>query len=207
MGGGERGEVSCAELDVGGAARVQLEGGLGKQLGEGACIALAKRSCLFGCLAMGRGEAILTTGGAPSGALAYGATVTDATRFCLAPGTTGVFGLRGMISLCSVRGSVFEASGRYETSHGRKTRNVTALRLFVRGYNTRTTEKRTKRPKTQCGATPHCLEGCVWAAGAAFTLHLPRHCPQSQPSARRVRGAVSVRQGSHPRPADPLPEQ
>ena len=96
MGGGERGEVSCAELDVGGAARVQLEGGLGKQLGEGACIALAKRSCLFGCLAMGRGEAILTTGGAPSGALAYGATVTDATRFCLAPGTTGVFGLRGM---------------------------------------------------------------------------------------------------------------
>ena len=99
MGGGESGEVSCAELDVGGAARVQLEGGLGKQLGEGACIALAKRSCLFGCLAMGRGEAILTTGGAPSGALAYGATVTDATRFCLAPGTTGVFGLRGMFSL------------------------------------------------------------------------------------------------------------
>ena len=98
MGGGESGEVSCAELDVGGAARVQLEGGLGKQLGEGACIALAKRSCLFVCLAMGRGEAILTTGGAPSGALAYGATVTDATRFCLAPGTTGVFGLRGMVS-------------------------------------------------------------------------------------------------------------
>ena len=97
MGGDESCEVSCAELDVGGAARVQLEGGLGKQLGEGACIALAKRSCLFGCLAMGRGEAILTTGGAPSGALAYGATVTDATRFCLAPGTTGVFGLRGMV--------------------------------------------------------------------------------------------------------------
>ena len=117
MGGGESGEVSCAELDVGGAARVQLEGGLGKQLGEGACIALAKRSCLFVCLAIGRGEAILTTGGAPSGALA---TVTDATRFCLAPGTTGVFGLRGMISLCSVRGSVFEASGRYETSLGGK---------------------------------------------------------------------------------------
>ena len=119
MGGGESGEVSCAELDVGGAARVQLEGGLGKQLGEGACIALAKRSCLFGCLAMGRGEAILTTGGAPSGALAV--TVTDATRFCLAPGTTGVFGLRGMVSLsCSVRRSVFEASGRYETSRGGK---------------------------------------------------------------------------------------
>ena len=119
MGGGESGEVSCAELDVGGAARVQLEGGLGKQLGEGACIALAKRSCFFGCcLAMGRGEAILTTGGAPSGALA---TVTDATRFCLAPGTTGVFGLRGMVSLsCSVRRSVFEVSGRYETSRGGK---------------------------------------------------------------------------------------
>ena len=85
MGGGESGEVSCAELDVGGAARVQLEGGLGKQLGEGACIALAKRSCLFVCLAMGRGEAILTTGGAPSGALAYEATVIDATRFAWRP--------------------------------------------------------------------------------------------------------------------------
>ena len=101
MGGDESGEVSCAELDVGGAARVQLEGGLGKQLGDGACIALAKRSCLFGCcLAIGRGEAILTTGGAPSGALAYGATVTDATRFCFAPGTTGVLGLRGMVCEC-----------------------------------------------------------------------------------------------------------
>ena len=122
MGGDESGEVSCAELDVGGAARVQLEGGLGKQLGEGACIALAKRSCLFGCLAIGRGEAILTTGGAPSGALAYGATVvTDATRFCFAPGTTGVFGLRGMVFAGCWRRSVFEAvSGRYETSHGRE---------------------------------------------------------------------------------------
>ena len=99
MGGGESGEVSCAELDVGGTTRVQLEGGLGKQLGEGACIALAKRSCLFGCLAIGRGEAILTTGGAPSGALAYGATVTDATRFCFAPATTGVLGLRGIYSV------------------------------------------------------------------------------------------------------------
>ena len=93
MGGGESGEVRCAELDVDGAARVQLEGGLGKQLGEGACIALANRSCLFGCFAIG---AILTTGGAPSGALAYGATVTDAPRFCLAPGT-GVLGLRGIV--------------------------------------------------------------------------------------------------------------
>ena len=111
MGGGESGEVSCAELDVGGAARVQLEGGLGKQLGEGACIALAKRSCLFGCcLAIGRGEAILTTGGAPSGALAYGATVTGATRFCFAPGTTGVF-LRGMVfAEVFSRRSVFEAT-------------------------------------------------------------------------------------------------
>lgn len=94
MGGGESGEVSCVELDVGGAARVQLEGGWGKQLGEGACIALAKRSCF---LVIGRGEAILTTGGALSGALAHGATVTDATRFFLAPGTTGVFGLRGIV--------------------------------------------------------------------------------------------------------------
>ena len=123
MGGGESGEVSCAELDVGGAARVQLEGGLGKQLGEGACIALAKRSCLFGCLAMGRGEAILTTGGAPSGALAYGATVTDATRFCLAPGTTGVFGSRGMVSVeCSGRSGFELRDNRYETSLGGKTR-------------------------------------------------------------------------------------
>ena len=207
MGGGESGEVSCAELDVGGAARVQLEGGLGKQLGEGACIALAKRSCFFGCcLAMGRGEAILTTGGAPSGALA--ATVTDAIRFCFAPGTTGVLGLRGMVSLRCLEAFGFRSwgSGRYKTSHGRKTRTIT-VRLFVRGYNTQTTEKRKKRPKTQC-ATPHCLEGfCVWAAGAAYTLHLPRHCPQSQPSARRVRGAVSARRGSHPRPADPPPEQ
>ena len=78
--GGVTGEMSCA----GGAARVQLEGGLGKQLGDGACMAPAKRSCLFGFLAMERGEVIFTTGGAPSGALAYGATVKDANRFCLA---------------------------------------------------------------------------------------------------------------------------
>jgi len=91
--GGVTGEMSCA----GGAARVQLEGGLGKQLGDGACMAPAKRSCLFGFLAMERGEVIFTTGGAPSGALAYGATVKDANRFCLALGTTGVFCLRGIV--------------------------------------------------------------------------------------------------------------
>ena len=91
--GGVTGEMSCA----GGAARVQLEGGLGKQLGDGACMAPAKRSCLFGFLAMERGEVIFTTGGAPSGALAYGATVKDANRFCLALGTTGVFCLRGIL--------------------------------------------------------------------------------------------------------------
>ena len=94
--GGVTGEVSCAGFDIGGARRVQLDGGLGKQLGDGACMAPAKRSCLFGCLAIGRGEAIFTTGGVPSGALAYGATVSDANRFCLALGTTGVFCLRGM---------------------------------------------------------------------------------------------------------------
>ena len=89
------GEASCAGFDIGGAGRVQLDGGLGKQLGDGACMAPAKRSCLFGCLAIGRGEAIFT-GGVPSGALAYGATVSDANRFCLALGTTGVFCLRGI---------------------------------------------------------------------------------------------------------------
>ena len=44
--GGVMGEVSCAGFNIGGAGRVQLEGGLGKQLGDGAWIAHAKRSGL-----------------------------------------------------------------------------------------------------------------------------------------------------------------
>ena len=116
------GEASCAGFDIGGAGRVQLDGGLGKQLGDGACMAPAKRSCLFGCLAIGRGEAIFT-GGVPSGALAYGATVSDANRFCLALGTTGVFCLRGILrSAFAVRRRVCRnAVTTFGTRHGAAT--------------------------------------------------------------------------------------
>ena len=105
--GGVTGEVSRAEFGIGG--HHQLDGGLGKQLGDGACMAPAKRSCLFGCLAIGRGEAILTAGGA-SGA----ATVSDADRFCLALGMTGVFCLRGMWQLkkAPVAGTTFGGNNR-----------------------------------------------------------------------------------------------
>ena len=47
MGGGEQiTPLGDLRLDVGGAGRVQRVGGLGRQLGDGACMALAKRSGL-----------------------------------------------------------------------------------------------------------------------------------------------------------------
>ena len=89
--GGVTGAVSCAAgCNVGAAGRVQLEGGLGRQLGDGACMALANRSCLLALLVMERGELILTASGAPSGALAYG--------FFGATGVLGFWLLRGMCS-------------------------------------------------------------------------------------------------------------
>lgn len=89
--GGVTGAVSCAAgCNVGAAGRVQLEGGLGRQLGDGACMALANRSCLLALLVMERGELIFTASGAPSGALAYG--------FFGATGVLGFWLLRGMCS-------------------------------------------------------------------------------------------------------------
>ena len=57
------GDVSWAPVvhEVGGAcARVQLEGGFGRQLGDGACMAQAKRS-LERSFVIGRGEIIFST--------------------------------------------------------------------------------------------------------------------------------------------------
>ena len=89
--GGVTGAVSCAAgCNVAAAGRVQLEGGLGRQLGDGACMALANRSCLLALLVMERGELIFTASGAPSGALAYG--------FFGATGVLGFWLLRGMCS-------------------------------------------------------------------------------------------------------------